>query len=89
MAEGVLFVGGASRQFEPDKRHQTACGVGQIVDAVGEDRNALEKPSCDNFGGAEQSVAQDADNAGQLAVALPHLMIFDLVAVLDKQPDQQ
>ena len=84
VAERMLVVGRLAGHLKAQKADDAGASVGQVIDAVGNNRNrAGQKPRGD-FGGAEQGVAENTHNAAYHAVSLPHSRAFHVRRVGNK-----
>jgi len=89
MTVGVAFVGGLFGQLEAEQGDHRTGGVGEVVYGVGGDGDAARDQAGNQFGGKEQDVADDTDDAGQFSVGGAHGGIVVVLVVLDKQARQE
>ncbi len=85
----MLFIFRQGGQLETGKGDYGGRGVCQVVDAVGDDRDAAAENPDQNFGDAEQCIGNDADNTGEFSVTLANVCVFGILIVLDENFTQK
>ena len=72
MAVGMLRVRRTGPQFEAHQADDVGAGIRQVIHTVGHNGNAAGQRADGGFSRKKQQVADDADNARQIAVGGTH-----------------
>ena len=89
MAIGMLVVGRAGGQLEPDERHDRAGRIRQVVDGVRRDGYAAGNCASQKLACKQQNIADDTHNSGQSAVFCTHGRVSSVLVVWNKAPQQK
>ena len=85
----MLAVGGFARELEANDRDERGQAVRQVVDRVGGNGNGRGGQPDTQFDREEKQVAQQADRAGDHAVALAYLGVPHIACVRDEMMDNK
>lgn len=84
VSEGMFLIGGFFRELDADQTDDRRAGIGEIVEGVGCDGDAVQGGPDDKFCGKKKSIAQNTHKAGEHTVGCPHGKAVRLLIIFYK-----